>query len=216
MKTRIPSVAASLVTAMALLLPQAVAADCRLSMHNMYRGYGTVGSFKVAVGANFGLGDSNDQTVLGADGSYAFSEKLAFRIGLGRCSTGTLGELTYGAQLLSDMWASEDGKTKLQGAFGMNQVDLNGSKRTVLPIQLNVRYSVAPTVDVWGGPELAYNRFSVSGFSSSQSNFGINAGVTADLNETISFRTGLSSQFWEGNTVYGLSTGLSLKIPQSN
>lgn len=216
MRTRIVSVVTSLVAAMALLLPQGVAADCRLSMHNMYRGYGAAGSIKIAAGANFGLGDSNDQTVLGADGSYSFSEKFAVRLGLGRCSTGTLGKLTYGAQFLSDVWASEDGKTKLQGAFGVNQVDLNGSKTTVLPLQLNVRFAVAPTVDVWGGPELAVNRFSTTGFSNSQSTFGLNAGVTADLSDEMSFRTGLSSQFWEGNTVYGLSTSISYKVSQSN
>ena len=69
MKTRIVSVVTSLVAAMALLLPQNVAADCRMVMHAMYRGYGAPGSFKVAAGANFGLGDSSDQTVLSADGS---------------------------------------------------------------------------------------------------------------------------------------------------
>jgi len=216
MKTRIVSVVTSLVAAMALLLPQSVAADCRAVMHTMYRGYGAPGSFKVAAGANFGLGDSNDQTVVSADGSYAFAEKFALRVGLGRCSTGTLGELTYGVQGLSDLWASQDGKTKLQGTFGFNYVDLNGSTTTVLPLRMNVRHAIAPTVDVWGGGEYAVNRFSTGDFSSSQGNFGLQAGVTADVNDTVSFRTGISSQFWEGNTVYGLSTSLSYKVPQSN
>ena len=206
----------ALVAAVALLVPQGAAADCRLPMLNMYRGYGAAGSFKITAGANFGLSDSNDQTIIGADGSYSLSDQLGVRFGLGRCSSGSLAELTFGAQLLSDVWASEDGTTKLQGAFGFNRVDFNGAATTVLPLQLNVRYAVAPTVDLWGGPELAMNRFSAASFSSSETNLGLNAGVTADLNETVTFRTGLSAQFWEGSTAYGLGTALSLKLPQSN
>lgn len=216
MKNRIVPVVTSLVAVLALLLPSNVAADCRLPMLNMYRGYGSAGSFKIAGGANFGLGDSNDQTVLGADGSYSFSERFAVRLGLGRCSSGSLAELTYGAQILSDFWASEDGTTKLQAGVGFNQVDFNGSKTTVLPFQVNVRYSVAPTVDLWGGPEIGVNRSSFSGFSRSETNFGLNAGITADFNDTVSLRTGLSAQFWEGSTAYGLSTAVSYKIPASN
>lgn len=216
MKSRIVSVATTLIAAVALLVPQGVAADCLNPIFEMYRGYGSPGAFKLGAGANFGLGDSNDQTVLSADASYSFSEMLAVRLTVGNCSSGMVNELTYGFQVLSDVWASEDAKTKLQGSFGFNRVDFGGSNTTVLPLQLNVRYAVAPTVDVWGGPELAFNRFAVTGFSNTDSTFGLNAGVTADLTESVSFRTGLSSQFWEGNTVYGLSTAISYKIPQSN
>lgn len=215
MKIRFVSAVASLVAAMATV-PQSVAADCRLPMFNLYRGYGNAGSFKIAAGANFGLGDTNDQTILGVDGSYAFSDKVALRAGLGRCSSGGFGELTYGAQFLFDFWASTDGKTKLQGGFGANQVSFGDSKTTVVPVQLNVRYAVAPTVDVWGGPEVAVNRFSFIGFPTTDTNLGINAGATVDLAETVSIRAGLSAQFWEGSTTWGVSTSLSFTVPRSN
>lgn len=213
MKARIVHSIAAAAVAAAILVPQDVAADCRLAMHHQYRGYGAVGSFKIAGGVNFGLGDNSDQTVYGADASYAFAEKLAVRFGVGMCSTGMLNEITYGAQLLSDLYAAEDGKAKLQGVVGFNRVDLNGFSRSAIPFQLNGRYAIAPTVDIWGGPEVTYNRASATGGSFSDTTFGVNAGVTTDFSPEVSFRTGISAQFWEGATVYGLTTAVSYKIP---
>lgn len=211
MKIRIATVAATCAVAASLLLPESVAADCRMHFFNQYRGAGnTVGAFKVAGGLNFGLGD-NDQTVVAADGSYTLSEEFALRFGGGWCSSGGSGTFVLGAQGLYDLWYSEDGRTKLQGAAGFNTSSFSGARTTVVPFQLNVRHVLTPTLDAWGGGELTYNRFGSSGFSASQSNFGLNAGITADLNEQITFRTGLSAHFWSGATQYGLSTSFSYK-----
>lgn len=215
MRNPTASKSALLAAALMLALPLSALADCRLAQFNTYRGYGAPGAFKVALGANFGLGD-NDQTVIGADGSLSVSEAFALRVGLGRCSSGGSSALVIGGQGLSDFWASEDGKTKLQGAVGLNRVNFNGATTMVMPLQVNVRYVLAPTVDVWGGPEFSYNRFSASNFSTSDSVFGLNAGLTADFNDQVSFRTGLSAQFWSGSTQYGVSTSISLKLPESD
>lgn len=214
MKIRTVYAAASVAVAAALVAPQDAAADCRLPMHHQYRGYGAVGSFKIAGGVNFGLGD-NEQTVYGADGSYAFADKAALRLGLGYCDSGALSSITFGGQLLSDLYVGADNVAKIQGAVGVNYVDLDGITRTSFPIQLNGRYAVAPTVDIWGGPEVTYNRASAGGGSFSDTVFGVNAGVTADFNDDVAFRTGISAQFWEGQTQYGLSTSLTYKVPMN-
>lgn len=206
MKNRATQGCVWLLAAIALLVPQDVAAICLKGMMSAAPAFEEEGTSNW--GGDFRFGP--DDWVVGANYSYAPSDAFRIMGGPGFCRFFDVWSLALAFRADAQVWMSDDERASLSVGPALNWFDRNGLATTVFMGNGTVQYVLFDNVKAYGGVSVSAARASGGVVSSTDSYVGAFGGLMLRTEDDLCIVAGLNYQRFELDPQVSLDLGVTL------